>query len=268
MLRFSPALPPIVPILRSLLAALGFEPAALPHLRSLSPALLLDLLSAILGQPLPLSPRSSRSASDDDAREELETVKLVVGVLSMSANLEMSSLEPRRAVERHTAELLVLARATVLVAVEHGWDGSSTIWQGKVLRRLAKRRPARAANRAASSASVSFTTPPPSDLPLPIEPSFSPIRHSTPPPPSHSLGQERLAVASGSSLSSSPPQSAPSQSVDCWPLGPVRDPSVPTRASLTLETDPITRFTAPKVWRRRLDDERSALRDCLASLDH
>lgn len=258
MLRSSPALPPIIPVLRSLLASLGFDPASLPHLRSLSPALLLKLLSVILGQPLPLpvlSPTSSCSILDDDVREELETVKLIVGVLSMSAGLDMSSLEPRRTVERHTAELLVLARATVLLAVEHGWDGTSAEWHGKVLRRSTKRRPARSqADCARSFASVSFTTPPPTDLPLPIEPVFSPVRHSTPPPSK----KFRPLVA--------PLSPAPPPAVSELPL-PADDASALIDASLKMETDPITRLTAPDVWRQRVDEERSALRDCLESLD-
>lgn len=258
MLRSSSALPPIVPVLRSLMAALGFDPTSLPHLRSLSPSFLLDLLSVIIGQPLPLpllSPRRASSALDDTIRGEVEMAKLIIGVLAMSTGLDMASLDPRRAVERHTAELLILARATVLVAVEHGWDGTRAVWQDKVLsRQSVRRRPARTADCASSA--VSFSTPPPRDLPLPLTPLFSPIRHSTPPP---EASQARPVAAR---KSSTPPHPAtPRHNAFQAPVTPAKALTVPA-----IETDPITRLTAPELWQQRLEQERSALRVCLDSL--
>lgn len=189
MLHSSPALPKPVPVLRSLMAALGLPPAALPHLRSLSGLLLLDLLAALLGQPLPLptpSPRVGRSSSsssvNDETRQAVEAFKLAIGVLACAVAVDLTSVAPRRAAERHSAELLVLARATLLLAVQEGWDGTAKHWVGKSLRRSDLRR-ARPPPPAAAQVPFRFETPPPGDLPPPLEPDFSPARHSTPPPP-------------------------------------------------------------------------------------
>lgn len=245
MLESSPSLAPIVPTLRLLLASLG-QDAQLPHLRSLSPPLLLALLSSLLDQPL-ISPPL---ATQDARREAIEEVKLALGVLTVETHLDLSAVDPERVVNRRSGELLVLGRVVVLLAIERGWDGTFRRWN----RRWNGR--SEGVSQDQEVEEEDFYNPPPSALPLPLEPDISPRTTSTVASPT---ARPSLTEASDSTTTSD------RRAASFDSLASDRT-SKPDSADGVLQMDTVTRLTAPVEWQRRVDLERLALEDLIGSI--
>lgn len=245
MLESSPSLAPIVPTLRLLLASLG-QDAQLPHLRSLSPPLLLALLSSLLDQPLISPPLTTQDAR----REAIEEVKLALGVLTVETHLDLSAVDPERVVNRRSGELLVLGRVVVLLAVERGWDGTFRRWNRRWYGR------SEGVSQDQEDEEDFYTRdPPPRALPLPLEPDISPRTASTVDSPNASLS----STEASDSTSTSNRRAASFDS-----LASDRT-SKPDSADGVLQMDTVTRLTAPVEWQRRVDSERLALEELMGS---
>lgn len=247
MLESSPSLAPIVPTLRLLLASLG-QDAQLPHLRSLSPPLLLALLSSLLDQPLISPPLTTQDAR----REAIEEVKLALGVLTVETHLDLSAVDPERVVNRRSGELLVIGRVVVLLAVERGWDGTFRRWN----RRWNGRSEGVSQDQEDEEEEVDFYTPPPRALPLPLEPDISPRTTST--------------IASPTAPASSTEASDSTSTSNLWAASfdsLASDRTFkPNSADGVLQMDTVTRLTAPVEWQRRVDSERLALEELIGSI--
>ena len=222
----------------------------------------------MLRQDLPVPPLPPHTSSEhtERRRHEVETVKLIVGILTVKLELDFGELVPARVVDRADDEIAVLVRGLILLALQEGWDGQ-TRWD-----RHSNDGPSAQTARPSARTDVrvkradkpkrktvvfsAFESPLPSVLPLPLTPSASPG------------GPDGRAHVSPSPPGSTLPVVLPLNVDKTRPPGRVSPPGrTLAEDPLPVANDLVTRFTAPEEWNRRRLIEKDALELAISSLD-